>query len=126
MVFLIYHSSLGDCPPMSTVSHPNKDTAERIDIPLQPASEDIWQRKYQLKNSLGEAVDLCVEGTFTRVARTLADIETTPEKQKLWYEKFLWALKKGAVPAGRIISNAGAQEYKPATSTINSAAGGCV
>ncbi len=104
---------------MSTVIHPSKETVESIEIPLQPASEDIWQRKYQLKNNLGEAVDLCVEGTFTRVARALADIENTPEKQQLWYEKFLWALKHGAVPAGRIISNAGAQDYKPATSTIN-------
>ena len=104
---------------MSTVIHPYKESVESIEIPLQPASEDIWQRKYQLKNNLGEAVDLCVEGTFTRVARALADIEETPEKQQLWYEKFLWALKHGAVPAGRIISNAGAQDYKPATSTIN-------
>jgi len=104
---------------MSTVTQPVKATNDRIDIPLQPASEDIWQRKYQLKNKQGEAVDLCVEGTFTRVARALADIENTPEKQQHWYEKFLWALKSGAVPAGRIISNAGAQEYKPATSTIN-------
>ena len=103
----------------STLIQPANEVNNRIDIPLQPASEDIWQRKYQLKNSLGEAVDLCVEGTFTRVARTLADIENTPEKQQYWYEKFLWALKRGAVPAGRIISNAGAQAYKPATSTIN-------
>jgi ribonucleoside-diphosphate reductase alpha chain len=104
---------------MSTVSHPAKKTVDRIEIPLQPASEDIWQRKYQLKNKQGEAVDLCVEGTFTRIARTLSEIENTPEKQQHWYERFLWALKRGAVPAGRIISNAGAQEYKPATSTIN-------
>ncbi len=104
---------------MSPVTQVNKETENRIEIPLQPASEDIWQRKYQLKNNLGEAVDLCVEGTFTRVARALADVEETEEKQQYWYEKFLWALKKGAVPAGRIISNAGAQEYKPATSTIN-------
>ena len=104
---------------MSTVTQPVKETNDRIDIPLQPASEDIWQRKYQLKNKQGEAVDLCVEGTFTRVARALADIENTPEKQQHWYEKFLWALKNGAVPAGRITSNAGAQQYKPATSTIN-------
>ena len=66
--------------------------AKTIEIPLQPASEDIWQRKYQLKKSNGEAVDLCVEGTFTRIARALADIEATPEKQQQWYEKFLWAL----------------------------------
>lgn len=92
---------------------------KRQEIPLQPASEDIWQRKYQLKNQQGEAVDLCVEGTFTRVARALADIETTKDKQKFWYEKFLWALKNGAIPAGRILSNAGALQYKPATSTIN-------
>lgn len=89
------------------------------EIPLQPVSEDIWQRKYQLKNQRGEAVDLCVEGTFTRIARALADIETTKDKQNFWYEKFLWALKNGAIPAGRILSNAGAQQYKPATSTIN-------
>ena len=67
---------------MSTVIQPAKESNHRIDIPLQPTSEDIWQRKYQLKDSHGEAVDLCVEGTFTRVARTLADIEQTPEKQE--------------------------------------------
>ncbi len=104
---------------MKTVTQATKEATESHEIPLQPASEDIWQRKYQLKNKQGEAVDLCVEGTFTRVARALADIEKSPEKQQYWYEKFLWALKCGAVPAGRIISNAGAQQYKPATSTIN-------
>ena len=104
---------------MKTAKQHNIESIKRIDIPLQPASEDIWQRKYQLKNNRGEAVDLCLEGTFTRIARSLADIEQTPEKQQFWYGKFLWALKHGAVPAGRIISNAGAQEHKPATSTIN-------
>jgi ribonucleoside-diphosphate reductase alpha chain len=104
---------------MSTATQASTDTIKHLEIPLQAASEDIWQRKYQLKNNQGEAVDLCVEGTFTRIARALADIETTEEKQLHWYEKFLWALKNGAVPAGRIISNAGAQKYKPATSTIN-------
>ena len=104
---------------MNSVKQATKETTESHEIPLQPASEDIWQRKYQLKNKQGEAVDLCVEGTFTRVARALADIEKSPEKQQHWYKKFLWALKHGAVPAGRIISNAGAQQYKPATSTIN-------
>ncbi len=104
---------------MNTVTSTTKEVAERVDIPLQPAAEDIWQRKYQLRNKHGEVIDSCVEGTFTRVARALSDIEDTPEKQQYWYKKFLWALKRGAVPAGRIISNAGAQQYKPATSTIN-------
>ena len=36
---------------MSTVTQPVNETNDRIDIPLQPASEDIWQRKYQLKTT---------------------------------------------------------------------------
>ena len=104
---------------MKTVTRSTSVTINLQEMPLQTASEDIWKRKYQLKNKQGDPVDLCLEGTFTRVARALADIETTPEKQQHWYERFLWALKRGAVPAGRIISNAGAQQYKPATSTIN-------
>jgi ribonucleoside-diphosphate reductase alpha chain len=44
----------------------------------------------------------------------------------LWYERFLWALRRGAVPAGRITSNAGAQAHKPATSTINCTVSGTI
>ena len=104
---------------MNTATRSSAAAIKRHEIPLQAASEDIWARKYQLKNSRDEPVDFCVEGTLTRIARALADIEDTPDKQQYWYEKFVWALKHGAVPAGRIISNAGAQQYKPSTSTIN-------
>jgi ribonucleoside-diphosphate reductase alpha chain len=38
----------------------------------------------------------------------------------------VWALRNGAIPAGRIISNAGAQEHKPATSTINCTVSGTI
>jgi ribonucleoside-diphosphate reductase alpha chain len=38
----------------------------------------------------------------------------------------LWALRHGAIPAGRITSNAGAREHKPATSTINCTVSGTV
>jgi ribonucleoside-diphosphate reductase alpha chain len=104
---------------MSVVNHPSSATETSVEIPLQPASADIWERKYQLKTASGEAVDKSIDDTYARVARALADIETTPEKREEWYRKFLWALRHGAVPAGRIISNAGALEHKPATSTIN-------
>ncbi|MDH3532421.1 MAG: adenosylcobalamin-dependent ribonucleoside-diphosphate reductase, partial [Gammaproteobacteria bacterium] len=43
-----------------------------------------------------------------------------------FYEEFLWALRSGAIPAGRIVSNAGAREHKPATSTINCTVSGTV
>jgi ribonucleoside-diphosphate reductase alpha chain len=104
---------------MKLVNHPHTSTEDTVEIPLQPASFDIWERKYQLKSADGKAVDRTIDETYARVARALADIETTPAKQEEWYGKFLWALQHGAVPAGRIISNAGAREHKPATSTIN-------
>ena len=38
----------------------------------------------------------------------------------------MWALQHGAIPAGRITSNAGALEHKPATSTINCTVSGII
>src|SRR3990172_649076 len=96
------------------------------DIPLQEASLDIWDKKYRLKAKTGEAIDACIDGTFKRVARAIADVEQTAEKQEKWYDLFLWALRRGAIPAGRITSNAGAQEHKPATSTINCTVSGII
>ena len=89
------------------------------DIGLQPASLDIWDSKYRLKAKTGEPLDGDIDGTYQRVARTLAEVETTQEGRKHWYGRFLEALRRGAIPAGRIISNAGARDHKPATSTIN-------
>ncbi|SDU00657.1 adenosylcobalamin-dependent ribonucleoside-diphosphate reductase [Halopseudomonas salegens] len=87
-------------------------------IPLQPASEDIWDTKYRLKTKDGTPIDKNADETYQRVARALADVEA-PDAREHWYEQFLWALRHGAIPAGRITSNAGALEHKPATSTIN-------
>ncbi len=95
-------------------------------IELQPASWDIWDKKYRLKTKQGEAVDTSIDDTYRRVARALADAEPTVEKQKYWFERFLWALRRGAIPAGRITSNAGALEHKPATSTINCTVSGTI
>ena len=97
-----------------------------ISIPMQPASLDIWDKKYRLTDKLGTPVDQSIDDTFRRVARTLADVEQTPEKQTYWFGKFFWALQHGAIPAGRIISNAGANDYKPATSTINCTVSGTI
>ena len=100
--------------------------AAAAEIPMQPASWDIWDKKYRLKTKQGEAVDADIDGTYQRVARALADAEPTAEKQKYWYDRFLWALRRGAIPAGRITSNAGALEHKPATSTINCTVSGTI
>ena len=96
-----------------------------VNIQLQPASEDIWDKKYRLKDKRGNPVDPDIDGTYQRVARALADVEEGDLKDK-WYERFLWALRNGSIPAGRIISNAGALEHKPATSTINCTVSGTI
>ncbi|MSQ80349.1 MAG: adenosylcobalamin-dependent ribonucleoside-diphosphate reductase [Candidatus Methylopumilus sp.] len=95
------------------------------EIPIQDVSLDIWDKKYRLKSKQGEYVDKDIDDSFMRVARALADVES-PQKREVWYEKFLWALRHGAIPAGRITSNAGALEHKPATSTINCTVSGIV
>jgi len=99
------------------------DTQE---IPMQDVSLDIWDKKYCLKTKSGEQVDKNIEDSYARVAKALADVEESDEKRAEWNEKFLWALRHGAIPAGRITSNAGALEHKPATSTINCTVSGVV
>lgn len=112
---------------MSTVRLEAVAKAEAAaEIPMQPASWDIWDKKYRLKTKQGEDVDGDIDATYQRVARALADAEPSSEKQKYWYERFLWALRRGAIPAGRITSNAGALEHKPATSTINCTVSGTI
>ncbi|WP_374353942.1 adenosylcobalamin-dependent ribonucleoside-diphosphate reductase [Thermomonas sp.] len=111
---------------MSTVRLEAVATDAKQDIPMQPASLDIWDKKYRLKTKQGVALDTDIDGTYQRVAKALAEAEPTAELQQYWMERFTWALRRGAIPAGRITSNAGAQEHKPATSTINCTVSGTI
>jgi ribonucleoside-diphosphate reductase alpha chain len=95
------------------------------EIPFQDASLDIWDKKYRLKSKDGKIIDDTMDETYQRVARALAEVEDK-DKQEHWYEQFLWALRQGAIPAGRITSNAGALAHKPATSTINCTVSGTI
>ena len=94
-------------------------------IPFQEASLDIWDKKYRLTAKDGTPIDRTMDDTYKRVARALADVERE-EVRDHWYERFLWALRRGAIPAGRVTSNAGALEHKPATSTINCTVSGSI
>ena len=96
------------------------------EIPFQDASLDIWDKKYRLKSKTGEIIDNTMDETYQRVARAISDAEDTEENRKKWNGLFLWALRRGAIPAGRIISNAGALDHKPATSTINCTVSGTI
>lgn len=98
------------------------ESASRL-IPLQDTSFEIWDSKYRLKSKDGVPIDGTIDETYQRVALALAGQESQPDA---WYEPFLWALRNGAIPAGRITSNAGAFEHKPATSTINCTVSGTI
>jgi ribonucleoside-diphosphate reductase alpha chain len=100
----------------------HKDVEE---IPFQEASLDIWDRKYRLTAKDGTPIDGTMDDTLRRVAMTLAEVEDAAQREAM-FERFLWALRKGAIPAGRIMSNAGALAHKPATSTINCTVSGTI
>ncbi|MDO9424016.1 MAG: adenosylcobalamin-dependent ribonucleoside-diphosphate reductase [Methylobacter sp.] len=87
---------------------------------------DIWDTKYRLKTKDGDAIDGTIDETYQRVARAISEVEKGKAKQEQCYKDFLWALRQGAIPAGRITSNAGALEHKPATSTINCTVSGTI
>ena len=70
------------------------------DIPVQSVSMDIWDKKYRLKTKKGEFVDEDIQDTYDRVAKALAEVED-PKIRDEWHEKFLWALKHGAIQIGR-------------------------
>lgn len=100
-------------------------TTTSTSVPMQPASLDIWDKKYRLKTKHGEMLDTDIDATYRRVAKRIASVEAA-DQQSMWELKFLWALRNGAIPAGRITSNAGAEEHKPATSTINCTVSGTI
>jgi len=95
-------------------------------LPLQEASLSVWASKYRLVAKDGEPVDDTIDDSYQRIARAIAECEANTAaseegtaKREHWYQQFLWALRNGAIPAGRIVANAGAREHKPSTSTIN-------
>ncbi|HTX23496.1 MAG TPA: LAGLIDADG family homing endonuclease [Steroidobacteraceae bacterium] len=108
---------------MNTVVKINPQEVDSV--PFQEASLDIWDKKYRLTAKDGTPIDKTMDDTYKRVARALADVESE-EIRNHWYERFLWALRRGAIPAGRVTSNAGALEHKPATSTINCTVSGTI
>ncbi|MBF0418073.1 MAG: adenosylcobalamin-dependent ribonucleoside-diphosphate reductase [Magnetococcales bacterium] len=80
---------------------------------LQEESYRVWDDKYRLKTHSGLALDQTPDDTLLRVAATLSGGDDNR------YNRFVGAMRAGCFPAGRILSNAGAGEHKPAGSLIN-------
>lgn len=87
---------------------------EAVAVPLQTTSLEVALTKYSVPGETG------VSQIFDRVAGSLASVEKDPEK---WKPIFRKAMEDGAIPAGRILANAGAGEHRDAVSTINCLAG---
>lgn len=83
---------------------------------FQALSDSVYATKYQLTDKNGNKIDKNRFDTFRRVAKALVEFE---KDQEFWEDEFYQAMCCGAIPAGRITSNAGAGEHKPNTSLIN-------
>lgn len=92
-------------------------------LELQETSVETWENKYQLKDKNKNPIDKSIKDNYKRVAKALAANEVD---KGYWEDKFVYAMENGATPAGRILSNAGAEEHKPATSLINCTVSGIV
>ena len=96
-------------------------------LPLQPASREIWDRKYRLKDANGTPLD--ADGRRHAAARRTGARGAGAHARssgRSGRSDSAEALQHGAIPAGRILSNAGAAEHKPATSTINCTVSGTI
>ena len=104
----------------------NTAAGDHLDLDLQTVAHDIWASKYRLRAADGQVLDASPDATLERIAIALAAVEDSPAGTHHWQQEFLWALRHGALPAGRILANAGAAEHKPSTSTINCTVSGTV
>ncbi len=74
---------------------------------LTGISNQIWDLKYRLKTTEGEALDETVQDTWTRVALAVSAAETT-QARKQWAGEFVKILQDFKfLPAGRVVAGAG-------------------
>lgn len=71
-------------------------------------AKNIYEKKYYLKDLNNEPIEHRPEDVFSRVSSFIASVETKPEKQEEWAEKFYTHLFEGHfVPGGRVLAGAG-------------------
>src|SRR3546814_10392860 len=68
----------GEPTSMSSVRPAAGKKTTTRDIPMQPASADIWDKKYRLNTQAGEAVDAALDGPSPPRANALSDPQPPP------------------------------------------------
>jgi ribonucleoside-diphosphate reductase alpha chain len=75
---------------------------------LEGIRQKVFMDRYSLKDPSGQALEFYPEQLWARVARGIASVETTEEKQAYWEKRFYEALADFQfVPGGRILAGAG-------------------
>ena len=75
---------------------------------LEGIRQKVFMDRYSLKDPAGQPLEFYPEQLWSRVARGIAQVETTPEKQTYWEQRFYEALSDFQfVPGGRILAGAG-------------------
>src|SRR5947209_2270363 len=87
-------------------SQHGKDTEKRTQ--LEGIRQKVFMDRYSLKDSTGQPLEFYPEQLWARVARGIAEVETTQEKKAYWEKRFYEALSDFQfVPGGRILAGAG-------------------
>src|SRR5437763_2111697 len=91
---------------------PNTTTQQHTDPQTMTQLEGIRQKvfmdRYSLKDPSGQPLEFYPEQLWARVARGIASVESTEEKQAYWQKRFYEALSGFQfVPGGRILAGAG-------------------
>src|SRR5712692_4022107 len=75
---------------------------------LEGIRQKVFMDRYSLKDPNGQALEFYPEQLWARVARGIAEVESTEEKQAYWDKRFYEALTDFQfVPGGRILAGAG-------------------
>lgn len=86
------------------------ETTDAAPYQLTELGKKVFDDRYSLKDERGVALEHAPEEMWSRVARTIAAVEATSEKARVWEEQFYWVLSGFKfVPAGRILTGAGAK-----------------
>ena len=98
----------------------------RRKVATQATSMEVWRSKYAVTDRCGRQ-EADMDAMRERIARALAAGEGgNALERKRWEGRFREALESGAIPAGRITANIGAEEVKGKTSTINCTVSGTI
>jgi ribonucleoside-diphosphate reductase alpha chain len=83
-------------------SHSEKQTQ------LEGIRQKVFMDRYSLKDAAGQPLEFYPEQLWARIARGVASVEPTTEKQAYWEQRFYEALSDFQfVPGGRILAGAG-------------------